>query len=290
MKKITLSITFFIILSASAYAETSLWKVQNNAFTTYLGGTIHILRTSDYPLPKEFQKAYADSDTVIFETDLEKFNSAESQQKLLGKVMYTGGLNLQKVLSPEVYDRLKNYCDEAGVPIASMNQFKPSIVVLSLVVLELKKMGIDQRGIDLYFHQQATVDGKKTAGLETVDQQIEYISSMGEGNEDDFILHSLKDLNKTRQIFNQLIDGWKKGNEKEMSELLVEQFKTDYPALYSTLIVERNHAWLPKIEAYLRTPQKEFVLIGTGHLIGEDGIVHDLKKRGYRVEKFHIEE
>jgi len=113
---------------------------------------------------------------------------------------------------------------------------------------------------------------------------------MGEGNENDFIVHSLKDLKKTRQIFNQLIDGWKKGNEKEMSEILVNQIKTDYPALYSTLIVERNHAWLPKIETYIRTPQKEFVLIGTGHLIGEDGIVQDLKKRGYKVEKFHFEE
>jgi len=66
MKKIGLSIVFFIIISGSAYAETSLWRIQNDSSTLFLGGTIHVLRTSDYPLPKEFHKAYEDSAVVIF--------------------------------------------------------------------------------------------------------------------------------------------------------------------------------------------------------------------------------
>jgi uncharacterized protein YbaP (TraB family) len=288
MKKTGLSIVFFIIISGSAYAETSLWRIQNDSSTLYLGGTIHVLRSSDYPLPKEFHKAYEDAAAVIFETDLGKFNRLETQQILMSKGMYKDGLSLKKVLSSQAYNYLKKYCDEAGIPIASLNQLKPPIIVLMLLALELKKIGIDHKGIDLYFYQKATADGKKKAGLETVDKQIEFITSMGEGNENDFIVHSIRDLHKTRQIITRLIDGWKEGNVKLLSELFLEQLKTDFPALFKTLVVDRNRAWLPKIEAYLQTPQKELVLVGVGHLVGEDGIIQDLKKRGYKVKKFRF--
>ena len=290
MKKTCLGIIFALGISLSAYAETSLWKVQKNSFTVYIGGTIHVLRNSDYPLPKEFYKAYEDSDIVVFETDLEKFNSPEIQQLLMKKVIYTDGLSLKKVLSSETYDFLKNYCDEVGIPVFSLNHLKPSIIVLTLLVLELKKMGIDQKGVDLYFYQQATTDGKNKEALETVKEQIEFISSMGDGNENNFIVNSIKDLKKTSQIFSKIIDAWKKGNERQFYEAFIGPMKKDYPDLYRTLLVERNRDWLHKIGAYLKTPQKELVLIGVGHLGGEDGIIQGLKKRGYKIEKWHYEE
>lgn len=290
MKKIGLSIVFLLIISGSAYAETSLWQVQNRLSTLYLGGTIHVLRKSDYPLPKEFHGAYENSDALIFETDIGKFNNSETQQILLSKALYRDGLNLEKVLSPEAYDTLKKYCDEVGIPISSFNQLKPPIIMITLLLLELKKIGVDQKGIDLYFYERAIADGKKREGLETVDKQIEFITSMGEGNENNFIVHSIRDLHRTRQIFTQLIDGWKKGDEKRLSQLFLEQMKTDFPALYRTLVVDRNRAWLPKVEAYLQSPRKELVLVGVAHLVGEDGVVQGLKKRGYSVKKFRFEE
>jgi uncharacterized protein YbaP (TraB family) len=66
--------------------------------------------------------------------------------------------------------------------------------------------------------------------------------------------------------------------------------KTDFPALYRSLVVDRNRAWLPKVEAYLRTHPKELVLVGVAHLVGEDGVVQGLRKRGYSVKKFRFEE
>ena len=287
MKRLVLSTIFIFTISLSANAETSLWKVQSGSSVIYIGGTIHILRESDYPLPKEFASAYKDSETIIFETDIEKLQSPDAQLMLLNKVRYTDGLGLEKVLSPEAYNLLEKYCDSVGFPISSMDQFKPVMIVLMLLTLELQSLSVDQAGVDVYFYKQATTDGKDIKGLETVEEHIEFISSMGLGNEDDFVIHSINDIKMTGKIINGLIDAWKNGNEKELSGQFIDPMKRDYPKLYKTLLVERNRNWLPRIEACFKGPPKEFLLVGVGHLIGEDGIIEQLKRRGYQVKKMN---
>jgi len=248
------------------------------------------LRQSDYPLPKEFDRAYGDADIIVFETDLEKLNKPETQQIIVRKGMYTDGSTLDKILSPEAYDVLEKYCEKVGIPVSSLHPLKPSMVMLALLGLELRKLGVTETGVDLYFHQKATQDGKKTEALEMFEEHIDMVTSMGEGNESNFVMHSIADLKRTEEIINDVIDAWEKGDKDTLSKLFLEQMREDYSDLYETLFVERNQKWLSKIEGYLQTPEREFVLVGAGHLVGEDGIVEQLKNRGHKVEKLIHEE
>jgi hypothetical protein len=286
MKKLMLGVIFNLIINFSVSADTSVWKVQLHTSVTYLGGTCHVLREADYPLPEEFAKAYEDSDIIVFETEIGELNSIGTQEMIIRKGIYNDGLSLDKVLSHKTYDTLRRYCESLGIPVSSLNKLKPSLVVLTLLGLELQKMGVDQTGVDSYFHHKATMEGKKVVGLESVKEQIEFVLSMGRGNEDDFIEHSIKDLKKTRRIINELIAAWKQGDEDKLYEVFVAQMKKDYPDLYETLLAGRNREWLPEIERYLQTPQKEFILVGVGHLVGEDGIIEHLRRRGYKINKF----
>lgn len=286
MKKLMLGVILNLIVNFSVSADTSLWKVQLHTSVTYLGGTCHVLREADYPLPEEFEKAYEDSDIIVFETEIGELNSIGTQEMIVRKGIYNDGLSLDKVLSHKTYDILRRYCESLGIPVSSLNRLKPSLVVLTLLGLELQKMGVDQTGVDSYFHHKATMEGKKTEGLESVKEQIEFVLSMGRGNEDDFIEHSIKDLKKTKQLINELIAAWKQGDENKLYEVFVAQMKKDYPDLYETLLAGRNREWLPEIERYLQTPQKEFILVGVGHLVGEDGIIEHLRRRGYKINKF----
>ena len=53
------------------------------------------------------------------------------------------------------------------------------------------------------------------------------------------------------------------------------------------LDVERNNAWLPKVEARLKESKADdtLVVVGTLHLLGEDGLVEKLRAKGYAVER-----
>jgi uncharacterized protein YbaP (TraB family) len=85
--------------------------------------------------------------------------------------------------------------------------------------------------------------------------------------------------------FDTLADAWRKGDVKKLDELMNTELKSRLPKLYKTLIVDRNRNWLPLIDAYRKTPRTEFILVGVGHLVGPDGIIETLKKKGYKVDK-----
>jgi len=108
---------------------------------------------------------------------------------------------------------------------------------------------------------------------------------MGEGIENAFILYSIEDMKKIGEVFEKLVGAWKTGDEATLLDLFIKELKQKFPTLYKKILVDRNMNWVPRIEEYLITPKTEFVLVGTGHLVGEDGVIAQLRKLGYKVEK-----
>jgi len=285
VKKGISSIMLVLLLSTWASAESSVWKVQKDKSVIYLGATCHILRETDYPLPPEFDKAYKASEIVAFETDIGKLLEQSTQQKLLAQAMYADGSTIDKHLSAQAYGELSAYCKSNSIPLETFKQFKPSLLIVMLTTMELVKLGVTQRGVDLFFYGLANKDQKLVEGLETVEEQINYFVSMADGNEDDFVSYSINDMKNIKQQFEILVDAWRKGDTEKINELMVAELKTKLPKLYKKLLTDRNSKWFPKIDAYLNTPETEFILVGAGHLVGPEGIIELLKKKGYTIDK-----
>ena len=129
MKNIIVSLGCSVVLTVGIYAQSSVWKVETDNGMTYLGGTCHVLRKADYPLPDEFMSAYEESDTLVFETDISKLSSTEVQMMFLQKGAYRDGTTLESVLSAETYSALGEYCAKAGLPLSLPKVFGQSLVV-----------------------------------------------------------------------------------------------------------------------------------------------------------------
>lgn len=285
MKKILLSIFLVFVFCTCSLAESSVWKVQKGDSVMYVGGTIHILRQSDFPLPEEFQKAYSLSDMLVFETDIGKSNDISTQQKLMTKAMYTDGSTVDMHLSAEAYKMLNEYCAANGIPLETLKMFKPQIIAVMMATIELAKLGVVQEGVDMFFYKAAMNDKKDILGLETIDEQIDFLLSMGQGHEDEFITYTIKDLKTTKESYEIMVDSWKRGDVKKLDELIIGDIKTKMPDLYKNIISNRNNNWLPVIEKYFEDKKIEFVLVGMAHVVGPDGILEQLSKKGYKVEK-----
>jgi uncharacterized protein len=284
MRKILLSIILVLLFCTQSLAESSVWKVQKGESVMYLGGTCHLLRQSDFPLPAEFDTAYRESDVVVFETDLGEFNNPSAQAKLMSKAMYNDGSTVDKHLSSQTYKLLSEYCVVNGIPLGALKQFRPSMIVVMMEAVELAKLNVTQEGVDTFFYKLAKRDKKIVEGLETVDEQINYLAGMGEGNEDAFVRYTIEDFKSIKQQYESLVGAWKKGDTKSLYDLMVADLKK-MPKLYKELLTDRNKNWLPLIYAYQKTPQKRFILVGVGHLVGPDGILEALRQKGYKVEK-----
>lgn len=279
---------FFIllILPGTGFAETSLWSVSKNGNQLYLGGTIHLLKKEDYPLPAEFNRAFNQSDKLVLETNIEKAQTAEFGKKVSMLLTYSAGQSLKDALSKKTFSKLKKYLAERNIPISQFIRFKPAMVVLVLSMIELKNIGMVDIGVDQYFYEKAKQAGKAMVYLETVEEQLHFLSSMGKGNEDEMITSTIDDLSRIRTTMAVIKSAWEKGDEKKLAEATLTEMMQDYPDLYQSLIVKRNNNWMPDIERMMQDKKIETVLVGALHLVGKDGLLQQLRNRGYSVKKF----
>ena len=75
------------------------------------------------------------------------------------------------------------------------------------------------------------------------------------------------------------VEAWLTGDPSVVDDQL-GAMKRDHPRLYDRMLVERNQAWVPRIEAMLAEPGTSFVLVGGAHLGGDDSLLRFLTEAG----------
>lgn len=276
-------ITFFI--PVLVFADSPVWKVSKGDNVIFIGGTVHILSQSDYPLPGAFDKAYAEAEKIIFETDIGGTQTPEFQQKVLQVTLYPSGTTLKDFLTPETYQRLETYCASNNIQLAQLIQFRPGMLSVTLTVIELQKLGLAGTGVDQYFNLRAINEGKAVGYLESIDEQLAFLANMGEGHENELISGTLRDLAELSTIMSDIKAAWRKGDLQGLDELISQPMKKETPKIYTQIVSDRNANWLPQLEAMFANDSTELVLVGMLHLVGEDGLLHQLKAKGYTLEK-----
>jgi uncharacterized protein YbaP (TraB family) len=272
-----------LLLFSNANAQSPVWMVEKNNNLMFIGGTIHILTAQDYPLPSAFEKAYRQSGRVIFETDLNKMESPEFQQYILAELSYNDGRNLKRVLREDTYLSLADFFSERGMSMSSIDNFKPGMVATLMAVVELQRLGIAGIGVDAHFNQRVNQDQKARGQLESVEDQIAFIANMGADNPDEMLAYNLADIKQLPELWQSMQQAWRSGNLAALDEIAASPLRADFPEVYQALLVDRNNAWMPQIVAWSKTMEVEFVLVGALHLVGSDGLLTQLSKRGYKI-------
>lgn len=286
LKKALSLIATSTLFSSLAHSDAMVWKVSNEHGELYLGGTIHMLRPTDYPLNSEYDIAFNDSDLIVFETDISATMDMGFQQKMMMQMSLPPGKSLETLLQPATYKRLSQFAQSRGLPIETLNNFKPAMVILTLTVMELKKLGMTvTSGMETYFSAQARKHNKPVASLETPDEQLSVLTSMGDGYEDTFVNGSLDDFERLETEFTELIKAWRNGDTKTIDTMMTSMMKERFPDMYNTLLVKRNFNWISQIGDFIKTPETEFILVGAAHLAGNDSVQNLLKAQGYTVKK-----
>jgi uncharacterized protein len=275
-----------LLIAAVAQAKSFAWKVTGkNGGVVYLIGSVHLLSSDFYPLPPPLEAAYKDADLLVEEVDMAELTDPASQMALLGKAMLPSATPLEKVISAETYALLGKRAAALGLPIEPFKLLKPWMAALTLVQVEWQQAGFDpQLGLDKHFYDQAKADGKTTQGLETADYQISRLDGMTMEQQEHLLAESLKEADSEKANMKKLVEAWRTGDAAAVEKIVLSDLKAE-PVLYQRLLVERNHNWLPKIEALFARPKHALVVVGAAHLVGTDGLLSALKAKGYAVEQ-----
>ena len=129
-----------------------LWRYTSPGATVFLAGSVHFLKESLYPLPKPFEAAFNQADTLVVEVDLAALTPAELQSRTIAAGRLPRGQTLATVLSPELYERLSARLAGDGMDIVLFESLKPALVMNQLAVFGLMALGYSpQFGLEQHF-------------------------------------------------------------------------------------------------------------------------------------------
>ena len=267
----------------TAASKSFLWKVQSGPRVMYLAGSVHALSADVYPLSPAFEQAFAASDTLVEEIDLGQSGLLALAPMLLSKAMYQDGRTFDKAVSKETHDLVLKQLK--GLPAELIRPMKPWMVMLTLTAMQVQQAGLDPTlGLDQHFFDRATKARKTVIGLETAESQIDRFDQMPESLQEQMLRSTLDELGMQNKEIGAMVAAWRGGDAATIERDMVRALQK-YPAAYQSLIVERNHNWMPQLEKCLARTTPCMVVVGAAHLVGPDGLLTLLQRKGYRIEQ-----
>jgi uncharacterized protein YbaP (TraB family) len=266
-------------------SRATLWKVQGDHNSVYLLGSIHVLSKQAYPLKPVLEHAFDDANQVVFEIDLTRFTRKSFKEEFSRTAYYPPGQSLSKKLTPRTIELLNSILPLYGWSLQKVEHVKPWFLAEALSSRTLEMAGFsDQFGIDLYFYRKAKAAGKPVLGLETLRDQAEIFDRFNDEQNEQYLLSTLSGLPAYAEMIRQLVSAWRNGDVESLDRLLNQDKRAD-PATHDVLFSRRNSKWLPEIERFAHGDANYLIIVGAGHLVGEDGVVAQLRRAGYSVQQ-----
>jgi uncharacterized protein YbaP (TraB family) len=253
----------------------------------YLLGSIHVASDDIYPLDSALEDAFTGADYLVVEVDTTMTDDTDTMVLLREYGMYRTGSGLKQDMPEDVYNDLDKYFGEQGLSLAQVDQFRPWVILVTLEQLVYENLGYSgDNGIDEHFLGEADDTGKPILELESMEFQFEVLSSISDDIITEVIKADLDDM-MTVEDAEELFTTWGNGDREAMEQLIFEGL-VEYPDLepyYTVSLDERNYGMLEKIENYLASNDTYFIVVGAGHLVGEEGLLQLLEDRGYKLEQ-----
>jgi uncharacterized protein YbaP (TraB family) len=262
---------------------------------SYLFGTIHIPDPRLASFPPALSKAVGDSDEIVNEMPLDDANDALA---MMSSFRLPSGKSLSTELSPALYRRLKDAFTQKGLGMAfpMLEHMKVWAVAAQVALLDhLKEIGTGGgQAIDLAIHDMAKAAGKTTSGLETKAEQLAVFDGLTKDEQARLLEQTLdqrdKDAREGKDPVARLMTLYVAGEEAPLLHELNAGFDLSRPLdkkLLTRLITDRNKRMVTRIAALFKAHPRRayFVAVGAAHLLGDDGIIAQLKKKGMRIER-----
>jgi len=266
-----------------------LYEIRTGANTVYLFGTLHVGKPELYPLGRQANMALAASERLYLEVSLADTTSVNADTA--AAAMYGDGTTLGQKLPAPLLEKVSARLARYQFPQELALKMKPWMLGQTLLLLEAKRRGYDpELANEFYLMDYARAAHKEILGLETLSEQFAIFDRMSQAQQQAFLEQTLSELDDSRfeSRLRAMVDAWANGDVRALeAELQYEKTQDSVFAgiLIPRLIDERNRVMADRIADIARSGPKSFVAVGALHLVGKDGIVERLRRRGFTVRQ-----
>lgn len=265
-----------------------LWQVSDSAgHVLYLVGSMHALKPDDYPLPETMTAAFARSDLLVEEIDLNAASHDQAMKTIAAIGMLPPGQTLEQAMGAD-WEHARRLAKAAGLSLDIYARSKPWFAAVAIGDQIFLEAGYDPNlGLDMHFAALARSRGMPIHGLETLKGQLEIFDDFPLSLQRTFLLQTLSQAPEAGAELAQLHTAWRTGNLKTMEALANRDF-AGYPELRKTLLIDRNKRWLPTLEDCLAGGKTCFVVVGAEHMAGPNGLPALMKGAGDDVRQLEV--
>ncbi|MBN2275734.1 MAG: TraB/GumN family protein [Bacteroidales bacterium] len=266
-----LTLTILILLSSSADAQSLLWKIEADDHTSpsYIYGTIHIKDKRVFQFDEEVNEALKACSLFAMEVDL----NPEKMTGFAQQLMLPEGQTLQNIFEPDDYELIKTIIEsETGMDMSWFDHMKP-FALLSMA-MNSQIHGEMEMTIDEFFYHQATKEGKKIIGLETIEEQLDMLEKIPPR----YIVDYFRNFHQGMEDIEEIIRLYCLADLDKLLVLMQED--KAMATMEKQMITTRNQRMTERIIPLLKD-RPTFIAIGAGHLPGKKGVLKLLEKKGY---------
>ena len=288
----SVAVAAFALTSAAAHAQLSkpfLWELSKDgakdAKTVTLFGSLHVGKPDFYPVPDSVQKRFDEAKVLAVEADV----TLPETQQACSKLAVTQE-KLENVLSSEDFAALSGYIRAAGISDTVIAGRKLWLVNLVVLGVELGQLGVDfSRGLDVVFLREAKYAKMRVVEVEGGAVQCGVLAGAGAAETKAAMTRFLAAVrqNKMEKRLIEMLAAYRAGDGPALIKIVSEDFG-DTPEGASAkkrIFDDRHPAMADKIDAYFKSPDNHFVVIGVGHMFGENNLLEALAKRGIRAKR-----
>jgi len=91
---------------------------------------------------------------------------------------------------------------------------------------------------------------------------------------------TLTEVDEAPAQMQELLAAWAQGDASALEAGFIDQIRRNSPEFYSAFMVDRNRAWVGRIEERMKGSGVTFVAVGAAHLVGPDSVQALLAARG----------
>lgn len=263
----------------------------------YLLGSIHAADKGIYPLNETIMSAYNQSDYLAVEVDTVALTSdLDAQIELAQKLLYNDGTTIKDHIGEDLYNKMVGILKEKGSYNSLYDNYKPTFFesLFENIIITDAEMDANA-GIDMHFLNLAKKEEKNILEIETAEFQYDLLLSnpieLDKMMLEEYVNNYDESVTEMKEIYN----AWKKGDITELEQTLLvssteglsdEEIKM-VENYNKSLITDRNYGMADALEKYFNEDKKVFCVVGLGHVIGDEGIISLMEKKGYNVEKLN---
>lgn len=264
-----------------------LWEISGPGITkpSYLYGTIHIIGAKDFYLPKGTMSAFDASRKVVFEIDMKEMTDMSKMMGMMNKIFMKDGMTLKDLVSEADYKMIGEHFKKVGLPIFMLEKMKPMFLTV-FAYADMDPSGLktgNMKSYEMEFMEMAQNTNKETSGLESIDFQISLFDEIPYDVQAKMLVDAIKSTeSEGDDEFKKMTKMYLDQDISAMVKMISDE-SNSVAGFEDKLVSGRNKNWIPLIIEEAKKSQT-FFAVGAGHLGGPDGVIHLLRKAGYKMK------